>query len=201
MPTVGQIIQAAANWSAMTDLNVLATTTELVGVVDAAQKRVMAIGGAKAPTLFARRYSISPPGAGNPWTKPETAGTVIYMQKTSGQRVSVVPVDDPYADGPPSVFFSNGGFYTVYGDPNPQTDTLVLTASAIPQTLAGESSQLDSLYPSAFTSLLELEVALYLAIKDQRANEAAALQALLDRATQSYMVWLENAGVATDARW
>jgi hypothetical protein len=180
--TPQDIIYAAYSRSTQNNPGTIATeSTELLNVVQRALDGSYAMAARINPTFFAASATVTAPGAGLPWARPELAESIFRIEN-SGVEVVVVPYDDRTAEeGLPAVYEWGQNFYEAGNtpDPDPTTDDLDFFYSKRPATLTSLTDTLDALWREPFNELLVLEVAIYLAVKDgaaqSRLNELQAL--------------------------
>ena len=173
MPTVQNVIDGGVAYSTLNDTT-LAIDSELIGVVDRAQKELMA----RHSSRFITKTTVSAPGAGTAWTAPATS-KIHRIEKADGTKVHVVDVDDQEAAFDPRVYRLTDAVYTVGTNQNPASEALVFIHATVPATLSATGNNLQGSWPEWWTRILELEVALFLAIKDGRSSEAQMVQAEL----------------------
>ena len=174
MPTVQNVIDGGVAYSTLNDTT-LAVDSELIGVIDRAQKELMA----RHSSRFITKTTVSAPGAGTAWTAPVTS-KIHRIEKADGTKVHVVDVDDQEAAFDPRVYRLTDAVYTVGSNPNPASEALVFIHATVPATLSATGSNLQGSWPEWWTRILELEVALFLAVKDGRASEAQLIQVELN---------------------
>ncbi len=178
--TVQDILDAAYAKSTKNQPGTIANeTVELLSVVARKLAGIFSFAARIDPTHFATQEDVA--GAASAWLKPETAEVVFRIEDTAFAEVVVVPIDDRLAADPkPALYEFGQSFFASAGQANPPgaTDTLKFWFAKRPDdpnpnTIAGV---LDLGWDEAYNELLILEVAIYLALKDGRANEVEMLK-------------------------
>jgi len=173
--------------------------SELRLVVGRALRTFFTIGARLNPERFGARAEVE--NLNGVWARPEDADLLYHIEVVeSTLEAIVVPYNERAVEvGKPrliregSVYRTAGGT----GDPVGSDSLLMLYArfAIIPVSLA---ATLDALWPTAFDGLLVDEVALYLALKDNRIEEMGPVQASRDEWLRLYLAHLEHdtSGVA-----
>ena len=110
-------------------------------------------------------------------------------------------VDDQEAAFDPRVYRLTDAVYTVDNNPNPASDALVFIHSTVPATLSATGNSLQGSWPEWWTRILELEVALFLAIKDGRQNEAQMVKIELASKKAEFDVDMEEDQTTEEHRY
>lgn len=146
---------------------------------------------------------VSVPFNGAGWSRPgdcvralrlrANAGTIAAPAMAIGQKITVVPFDDPtVAAGDPCVI-EYGQQYLPSGqaiDPSGGTvDILYARAFVMPATV---NDVLDALYPALFEDVLQQDLALYLAIKDKRSEDEQTFSGLKNGGMGQMMDWAKQ---------
>ena len=160
---------------------------ELLQVVIRAMRGIYAAAARVNPYFFAEiRPDVAYDASRGGWPRPEAAESVFRIEGQgspggrvpAGTEVVVVPLEDRTAEvGLPAVY-RLGQVYRPAGnpaDPN-ENDALTFMYAKRPDDPAGLDSPLDPLWTEQFNELLVLEVAIYLALKDERMEEVQALK-------------------------
>lgn len=193
--TPQNIFEAAYAKSTKNNPGAIATeATELLNLVNRIVRKAYTLAARVNPSYFASMTSVAAPGAGLPWARPEGAESVFRIE-LGGVEVIVVPYDDRSAEeGSKCVYRVGKNFYAAgnVGDPNPASDALVFWYSKRPTDAATASSTLDSTWEEQFNELLILEVALYLAQKDGRAEEVQGLISERNDWLRMFIMFLEH---------
>lgn len=200
--TVQQILDAAYAKSKRNVPGQIATESgELLELVGRAQRGLYAVAARVNPVAFATQDSIAS-GTGNTswaWGDLVTAGEDIVEAflrlEFGGTEVVVVPFDQRDAEpGKPAVYYMGPRFFPAGNtpDPDPATDALDVWFSKRPAMPSSLSDTLDSDWRESFNELLVLEVAIYLALKDERGGELGEMKASRDRWLTQYVSHLEH---------
>ncbi len=172
---------------------------ELLGVVNRAI-RAFFMYGARVNPYF---YMISTPvsfGAGY-WVRPPLA-EAVFMIKDSGVEVVVVPIEDlQAATADPAVYRSGQKYYSAGNPLDPTSGDLDFIHSRTPADAANLSATIDDAFPVAYNELPILEVAIYLATKDDRMAEATILVGERDAWLRLYLAHLEHETMNEVRRW
>jgi hypothetical protein len=167
-------------------------SVELLQLVIRAMRGLYAFSARINPTFFAESAAVAFAAPG--WPRPQTAEAIFRIENPAGAEVVVVPFDDRGAEkGMPAVF-PLGQVYrpASAGAPDPQAGNLTFFYSKRPTDPADLNATLDALWTEQFNELLILEVAIYLAIKDGRADELGAYKSDRDRWANLFGAFLEH---------
>lgn len=165
--------------------------TELLGVVNRVVRTFFQIGARVNPFYFGDQATVafSSPG----WTRPSTAEAVFRIEDPQGDEVVVVPFDDREAEqGHPRVYRLGGVYRGAGGAGDPSSGNLTFFFSKRPTDAGSLASTIDASFPEAYVELANLEVAAYLANKDQRQEELAYLVGERDRWLALFLGFLEH---------
>lgn len=184
-------VQAKA-YGTMND-NSLIDDAECVNVInEAVAERVGA-----SPHLFAVKTTISAPGAATPYDlEAEDVPEAFRVEKTDGTKVNVVSIDQPDAAWDPRLQRVGQLYYAIGSDPDPSSDDLVFYHGDEPDLLADINETVWSRWRERWRRILELEVAIMLAIKDGR--DATGMLALLEKADARFAAEAARAQKAFD---
>lgn len=165
---------------------------ELRLVVTRALLKHWMAGVAAHPTRFKKFLTVTPVTsvyAMGAWALPPDAARVLGLTTAAGAPVLVTePEEDGHWAGVARVGRVQEGYVAVDAVTGPVAPTqLVCYYARKPALPASLDDPLDALWPSAADGLLVVEVALYLAQKDGRADEVAALAAERDRWAALYL--------------
>lgn len=190
--TVTDILVAALARSQKNRPNAIATNaSELLEVVFRAMRALYALAAEVNPTFFADSDDVAYAAPG--WARPPEAENVFRIE-LDGTEVAVVPYDDLGAEtGMPAVY-ALGQIYRSAGNADDPTaaDTLRIFFSRLPEKPTSVSDTLDAQWPEQFNELLNLEVAIYLALKDGRMDEVQILRPARDGWATLYGKFLEH---------
>jgi hypothetical protein len=190
--------------------------SELVMVVN----RLMTDAFLEAAAINPERFGLvddvaflaSPVGG---WPRPARALSVYRIEGISGStspamanytEIAVVPEHDLSADRwRPCVFERGGVFYSGRTTPSPVGGSLRFYYARRPLLLAANSTpsstEIDSSFPDEMVPLIVYGVALYLAQKDNRAEEIAVLTAQYGEWRALWQRYLEQSTTAVRYRW
>lgn len=171
---------------------IAAEATELLEVVNRVIRTFFQIGARVNPTFFGDQDDITYSAPG--WARPALAESIFRIEDAGGVEVVVVPFDDRQAEtGVPRVYRMGQVYRTVAGagDP-PASGDLTFFFSRRPADAASLGATIDAGFPEAYIELAHLEVAAYLANKDQRQEELAYLVAERDRWLLLFLAFLEH---------
>lgn len=192
--TPQDIIDAAYGRSLQNQPGQIATeSTELLNLVNRSLRGIYAFAARINPTFFAEKATVAHDGTG--WPRPEAAESIFRLEMAAdGSEIAVVPYDDKQAEeGMPSVYRFGQTFFTVGGADDPAgTDDIDFFYAKRPQDPGGLNQTLDPHWAEQFNELLVLEVAIYLAIKDDRGGEMTALVNERNRWARRLAMFLEH---------
>lgn len=164
--------------------------TELLDLVNRAFRGLWAVTARVNPFFFASSDTVSHDSEG--WPRPTDAEAVWRIELDS-DRVIVVPLDDRAADPSRPAVYRWGQKYYGAGNPDdPTNEDLDFFFTTRPATLNALTQELDSSWVEAYDELLILEVAIYLAIKDDRNEEVASLRGDRDRWLMLFLNFVEH---------
>lgn len=193
MSTPNDVIIAAYGLSSQNRPgDIAAKATELLDVVTRAGRGLWAFAARINPEFFGTSIRLASSGPG--WRRPVDAELVWRIELDSTEEVIVVPRGDLQADlARPSVWYMGqtyrpNGFATspIFGN------FLTFFYSQVFPKPGNIDANFSDLWPTQFDELLVREVGLYLALKDQRADEIPGLQVERDRWAQLFAAFLEH---------
>lgn len=169
--------------------------TELVNLVTRAHRGLYSVAARVNPTYFA--MTADQAFSTDHWPYPDDAECLFRLEQPDGTEVIVVPVADRAADAArPAVYFLGKKFYSAGNANDPTSGNLTMYYAYAPAAYAALADTLDGLWDEAYNELLELEVAIYLAIKDVSSNRVAELGALKEERddwARRFIMHLEHA--------
>jgi hypothetical protein len=175
-------------------------STELLQVVIRAQRGLYAFAARVNPTFFATYTDVT--ATSGAWARPQQAESIFRIERTNnttggtgtaGDEVVLVPFDDRKAEsGLGAVYRIGQSFYPAGNTPDPTGGDLRFYYAKRPSDPADLNAALDALWTEQFNELLVLEVAIYLALKDGRGDEAAVLRADRDTWARLFIAFLEH---------
>ena len=190
--TVQDILSAAYGRSAKNARGSLGTeATELTKLVGRLLRGAFAVGARVNPTFFAQKATI---GFGSDsWTRPEYAEAIMRIEKEDGTEVVVVPFDDRAAEPTkPALYRFGQKFYTAGNVLDPVAGNLVFWCSRRCDVPAAPTDVLDSQWVESYNDLLIAQVAIYLALKDNRGEEVPLLTGERDQWFNLFVAFLEH---------
>lgn len=177
--------------------------TELLQYLVRAMRGVFAFAARINPYYFGATKEQAHGESG--WPMPEDAESVHLIQGTGaanvpdGERVWIVPFDDPEAmQSRPSVFFHGRAFHATGNAADPSSDEVLrMFYSRLPIVPDDVDQPIDPLWCEQYNELLVLEIAIYLAIKDndsgRRSQELAELRMERNSWARLFAAHLEHA--------
>lgn len=210
MPTTAKdIIEAAWSRSTFNDPDKLATDAELIGVIDRRMKQLYSVAARNNPLYFGTRATVGYDANVGGWIRPANAEMVVrIVNNGNAAEIHIVPFEDRFAEMAPrvyefgQVYFSSGG----PGDPI-TTDILQFQFSRRhvnlnpSQPTNAAANTLEASWPEQFNDLIVLHVSKYLALKDQRGEEVALLQAEQNELMDTFLKHLAHENYGMKARW
>lgn len=174
--------------------------TELLQVVIRAMRGLYAAAARVNPYFFAESLDVTL--VSGAWPRPELAEAVARIERTgtttggtgaAGDRVVVVPFHDRKAEPGFGAVYTFGQRYFSAGNVNdPTGGDLKFFYAKRPTSPADLDTVLDALWREEFNELLMLEVAIYLAIKDERDGEVPGLTIDRNRWLSGFVAHLEH---------
>lgn len=165
--------------------------TELVGVVNRIVRTMFMIGVRVNPYWFGvdNAIAFSSPG----WARPPKAEAVFRIEIDASTEVIVVPFKERDVEPTIPAVYRYAQVYRSAGNASdPTSGNLTFFYSERPTDVADLTTEIDTRFPVAYKELLDLETAIYLAIKDERESEVAALVRERDRSLLMYLAFLEH---------
>lgn len=177
MSTVQTIITNGYAKSAAARPDSNASPTELIARVGQCLREVFQVWARENPLVLAVTGQVQFDGIG--WARPTDAlrivqvradiGTIAAPTIPAGTRIRVVPFDDPLvAAGKPCLTEMGQRFISTGQAVDPSAGTVTMVYARGPQQPTTVTDSVDPLFPSFFDDILQFDIALYLAMKDQR---------------------------------
>lgn len=166
-------------------------SVELLGVINRVIRTFFQIGVRVNPTFFGDSLSVA---FSSGWARP-TAAELIFkiVEDSSGDEVVVVPFDQLTAEsGLPAVYRMGQVFLSAGNAGDPTSGALTFHYAKTPTDAATLGTSLDSMWPDTYKELAVLEVATYLAVKDDRKDEVAYLVGERDNWLRMFLAFLEH---------
>lgn len=174
--TVTDIIVASLAKSTKNRANAIATSaTELTAAVYRSICGAFSLAASIDPTFFGKSASVG--AVSGAWPFPEDAESIFRIE-SGGVEVALVPQDDKQAERVrPAIFRVGRSFYGAGNAGDPAAGNLTFWYSKRPAALTALADVLDAMWLEAYNELLVLDLAIYLAVKDGRDDEAQLLGA------------------------
>lgn len=200
--TAAEYIQAAVarSYRNMGDVGA-DPTTELLGVLSRLFASYYAEAADQNPAVMAT-LSVVPWNVLGYWEMPSDQYALYELRTASNVKVVVVPFDDRAAEPSEAAVYRLGVKYYPAGNPNDPTNVaLQFTYQPVPPTFALETDAAPPEWPLQFDERVIVDLAVYLAEKDGRPEDVAAMQAEAAKWRSLYDRWLSIADVNTVRRF
>lgn len=203
--TAREVAQMAFAKSRKNVPGVTALDPEVLQVVIRAMRGLYTYAGSLNPGVFAESADVAYDASAGVlgWPRPLTAESVFHLERVDdGSRVYVVPMEDrALAIGKGSVYEWGGVFRTAIAGAEPTTArALRMFYARRPTVPADLDAVLDALWLEQFNELLALETAIYLSLKDERAD-VDTLVGERDKWLELFDAYLEHATVGVLRRF
>lgn len=199
MITVRQILDAAYAKSAKTrPSTALTEATEGVLMVARSVRGLYAYAARVNPLFFGELVTVgTTAAAGNiplHWIRPAAAESIYRVEiLAGGAEVCVVPYDDRKAEpSKPSVYEFGQRFFSAGNPGDPVAGSLIFWYSKRPVDPVATSDTIDPMWCESYNELVILEVAIYLALKDGRADDLAELRQQRNSWATLFSAFLEH---------
>lgn len=181
-----------------------ASPAELVPAVQDSLYALFQIAARVNPAFYGASRTVAYDAVAGGWPRPSDAESIERIERATGEEVVVVPIDQQDAEEAfPSVYRWGRIYKPAAVATGPDAgEALTFYFSRVPDALVDEDSDIDSAFPESNSTLLELDVAIRLAIKDGGATAAETLQPLVSEraaALRRYVAFLEHETVGV--RW
>lgn len=142
-----------------------ATAAELVPAVQDSLHALFQIAARVNPAFYGASVAVV---WASGWPRPTDAEAIERIERADGENVVVVPSDQRQAEpGFPCVYRWGQTYFPAGVTPGPEEgETLTFFYSRQPAALSAPTDSIDSAYPTSHRTLLELDTAIRLAIKD-----------------------------------
>lgn len=174
-----------------------ASPAELVPAVQDSLYALFQIAARVNPAFYGASRTVAYDAVAGGWPRPGDAEAIERIERADGEEVVVVPMDQQAAEeGFPSVY-RWGRIYkpaAVTTGPN-AGEALTFYFSRVPNALVDENSVIDSAFPESHRTLLELDVAIRLALKDGGLTAGETLAPLVEERREAllrYVAFLEH---------
>lgn len=180
MRTFEEIVTRALNLSKRTQVDVSATDEELVDVLNGRLQQAFDVGRQANPWAFMEISDVDYTAPG--WVRPDKAQMVLRIELGANrEEVAVVPFDQQNIEPAMKSVYRVGMHYEPVQREGwvPEGQSLRFFYSRLANDFVAPDPQaeLDPLYPRGHERLLALGVAVYLAKKDGRFDDAQAIEA------------------------
>ncbi len=206
MPTTYEdIIINAHGYSSKNRADKIATASgELLALVHRAVRGLYMAAARINPEYWGAVEDVAYNGGVSGWVRPTNALSVFHITEgIGGQLVQVVPLTDLTAEtAAPSVYLLGRVYRVAASDAGPSTSaTLAMYYTRLPAVPTAITDEIDEMWEQSFDNFLSIESAIYLALKDGRLDEAAALQTERAKEAQLFIEFLEVATPSTVHRF
>lgn len=192
--TVQEVIDRAMARSRRFVPDSTASAEELVPAVEASLHALFQVAARVNGAYYgaSRQVPYQAPG----WRRPDDAESIDRIERSDGEPVVVVPMDQRRSEPGFPCVYRWGGIYRPAGvTPGPAAgETLTFYYSRHPAPLNSPSDSIDAAFPASHRALLELDVAIRIALKDGGPTAELVQPLLLEResALNRYVAFLEH---------
>ena len=199
MATVQEIVLAAQGRSSRNrGQQIAADSLELLDVVRRAVRACFAVAARLNPLYFGKISTVAL--ADFKWAWPADLEAFLRVEH-DGLEAAVVPFDDRQAERTrPAIYYFGRSFYPAGNAGDPAAGSLTYYYARRPVDPANFAAAVDPEFPEAYVQLLIDEVALYLALKDDRGGEYERLVADRDRWLALFAAHLEHVTGVVETR-
>ena len=205
--TAAEYIAAAVGRSYLNRGEVLAQTQqELLSVLTRLFRRYYADASTMESSVFAQVTALAYLSGPARWALPTDIDVVHHLEQ-SGQPITIVPYEDR-AEAEPSeacVYRLGNTLYPVGNSTDPSAIAISCLYTPIPPAFTLTTSTPPAAWNIAFDDMVIVELALFLAKKDARADDVTALTMELDDPAtgwkQLWSTWLGRASINTLRRF
>ena len=209
MTLISDIANAALARNRKNQPGIIATDTELLNAFRRIYPVFWTIGARVNPSFFGMSETLEENAESDPtgWLRPADAELIYLIEFTSiparltddieDPEIAVVPRNERNADPwTPALYEWGQEFFAAGNDFDPAVgDEITIWFSKKPEDHDDIGDELDPLWPTNFDELLVLELALYLAHKDERDTEETLLRQDRDVWLRRFIAHLEHATV------
>lgn len=200
--TARAILQAAYSRSRKNIPGTIGTEgTELLYAIARAMRGLYSIAARINPVIFGEQRTVAM--VDGFWARPEDSETVYRIESTDGAEIGIVPFDDRtlLAGMQPAIYQMGPRYYPAGNAGDPVSGSLRFFFSHRPAVPATLDDPLDPTWIESYNQLLANEIAVYLAIKDNRLDEAAVLKEERDNWLRLFVAFLEHETVGESRRF
>lgn len=143
------------------------------------------------PAVFLKRAVLNWVADG--WTIPADCDTMVLMRVNSGAQVFVVAIDNLDAEPTEAAVYRMGRRYLPAGNPvDPVNVPLVAFYTQIPAAFAAVDQAPGPEWPQQFDTMVVVDLAVWMATKDGRADDLQALAPEQGAWDAKYREWLQR---------
>lgn len=136
------------------------------------------------------------------WQIPADCDTIVLLQTPTGVTVNVVAIDNLAAEPSEPAIYRLGRRYRPAGNPNDPTGVnLVLWYTQQPAAFTLVTDTPGEAWPQQFDTMIVVDLAVWLAIKDARSDDVAALEPEQSRWNGQYIEWLQRESLGLIRQW
>lgn len=199
MATVLDIIVAGMGRSRQNATTDLATyETELLALINRCLLSYFTLAAKLNPEYVGSIEMVAESAA--TWARPARAEMVWKVTTAAGVTVAVIPPDDRGMEAGLPAIYRLGRTFFAAGRGNDPTGNLLFYCALRPAPLASTSTALPATWDGTYDELLILDVALYLALKDNRQEELSRLTAEQEKWLALYREFLTHETTAMRRR-
>lgn len=194
MSTPTDIIVAALGYNKKNDpASITTRSAEYFEVVMRAMRGLYLFAAKVNPEFFGAQAQVNfTAGAPGYWARPAAAVSVWRIENSIPREVIVVPRSQLTADvGRPAVWRLGQKYYGAGNPLDPTTGSLAFFYSQRATKPATVDTAFDASWPTDFDPLMVLEAAMYLAINDERIDEATRLMHDRDQWAMQFATFLD----------
>lgn len=199
MSTAAQIYELGYAKSRKNQPVITDADSDALAFVNRTVRAMFAVAARVNPTYFGAFDDV--PFASGGWARPAGAESIFFLEH-AGDEVAVVPHWDREAETSMKAVYRLGGVFLSAGNAgDPTSGDLRFYYADTAADAATLATQIDSRWPGQYDELLALEVAIYLAIKDGRAEEIPGLIQQRDFWLRLFIAHLEHETVIERRRY
>lgn len=176
-------------------------TTELLGVLSRLFAGYYAEAADQNPAVMGK-LAVVPWNVAGYWAMPSDQYALYELRTATNVKVYVVPFDDRAAETSEAAVYRLGVRYYPAGNPNDPTNVaLQFTYQPVPPQFVATGDSPPAEWPLQFDERVIVDLAVYLAEKDGRPEDIAAMQGEAAKWKLLYDRWLGIADVNTVRRF
>ncbi len=178
--TAQQIIESAIARSSANDSGKLTVDGEMIAHLNRKYQSIMARMAMLGGDNIVAKQSVTFAGAPASFTLPTDIIDIVRLETSTGGRTYLIPVRDKDRSWviAPAVFRQGNTIVSRGANGDPAAgDTWTLFYKDAPATISALNSTLDARFPVRFENALVVDLALYMAVKDEN-RDGSRIQAL-----------------------